>query len=170
MSRHEKSIEMLNEALRRELHASFQYMYFHFHADDQGYDPLSQLFRSVAIQEMVHAERLAERILYLKGEVTMELSQENEYVNSPAEMLEFSKKLEDDAVVMYNKFAKQCGEIADSATKRLFEDLIDEEEGHYDQFDLQGEHLEKYGEQFLALQGIERSKSMGGGGQTGPGV
>lgn len=164
MSRHQKSIDLLNEALRREVHASLQYMYFHFHADDQGYDPLSQLFKRVAIQEMVHAERLAERILYLKGEVTMEGSQSVEYVNTPAEMLGFSKDLEDGAVIMYNDFAKQCGENADAATKRLFEDLIGEEETHFEQFDLQSEHLGKYGEQFLALQGIERSKSMGGPG------
>jgi bacterioferritin len=164
VSRYQKSIDLLNEAIRREIHASIQYMYFHFHADDQGYDPLSQLFKRIAIQEMVHAERLAERVLYLKGEVTMELSQPIEYVNAPATMLVFSKELEDAAVVMYNDFARQCGENSDAASKRLFEDLIGEEETHFEQFDLQNEHLEKYGEQFLALQGIERSKSMGGSG------
>lgn len=164
MSRYQKSIDLLNEALRREIHASLQYMYFHFHADDQGYDPLSQLFRRVGIQEMVHAERLAERILYLKGEVTMVLSQDVSYVNTPAEMLAFSKELEDAAIVMYNDAAKQCGENADAASKRLFEDLISEEEAHYDQFDVQSEHLAKYGEQYLALQGIERSKALGGPG------
>ncbi|HEX2984142.1 MAG TPA: ferritin-like domain-containing protein, partial [Ignavibacteriales bacterium] len=68
---HEKSIELLNKSVADELHAVHQYMYFHFHCDDMGYDLVSNLFRVTAIQEMMHVERLAERILFLKGEVEM---------------------------------------------------------------------------------------------------
>jgi len=46
-------------------------MYFHFHRDDQGYDLLANLFKKTAIDEMIHIEQLAERILFLKGEVEM---------------------------------------------------------------------------------------------------
>ena len=67
----EKSIELLNKAVADELSAVHQYMYFHFHCDDLGYDLLSNLFRRTAIEEMMHIERLAERILFLKGEVEM---------------------------------------------------------------------------------------------------
>ena len=68
---HEKSVNLLNQGLADELTAIYQYMYFHFHCDDQGYDPLANLFKRTAIDEMLHTERLAERILFLKGEVEM---------------------------------------------------------------------------------------------------
>ena len=58
----EKSIELLNKAIADELSAVHQYMYFHFHCDDQGYDLLAGLFKKTAIDEMIHIEKLAERI------------------------------------------------------------------------------------------------------------
>jgi len=66
-----KSIELLNRAVADELAAVHQYMYFHFHLDDQGFGPLAILFKRTAIEEMMHIERLAERILFLKGEVAL---------------------------------------------------------------------------------------------------
>ena len=66
-----KSIHLLNQAVADELQAVHQYMYFHFHLDDQGFKPLSQLFKRIAIQEMGHVELLAERILFLKGDAEM---------------------------------------------------------------------------------------------------
>ena len=65
----QKSIELLNKAVSDELTAVHQYMYFHFHCDDQGYLLLAGLFKRTAIEEMLHIEKLAERILFLKGEV-----------------------------------------------------------------------------------------------------
>ena len=52
----EKSIELLNKAVADELTAVHQYMYFHFHCDDQGFDLLANLFRRTAIEEMMHVE------------------------------------------------------------------------------------------------------------------
>ena len=66
-----ESIRLLNQAVADELQAVHQYMYFHFHLDDQGFNPLSNLFKMIAIQEMGHVELLAERILFLKGDVEM---------------------------------------------------------------------------------------------------
>ena len=54
---HKKSIELLNKAIADELSAVHQYMYFHFHCDDQGYDLLAGLFKKTAIEEMMHIER-----------------------------------------------------------------------------------------------------------------
>ena len=71
MAKKELSISLLNRAVADELLAVHQYMYFHFRCDDLGYDLLSALFRRTAITEMMHVERLAERILFLKGEVEM---------------------------------------------------------------------------------------------------
>src|SRR5512139_1933523 len=66
-----KSIELLNKGVADELQAVHQYMYWHFHLDDQGFGPLALMFKRIAIQEMGHVERLAERIIFLKGDVEM---------------------------------------------------------------------------------------------------
>ncbi len=160
---HEKSIVLLNKAVADELAAVHQYMYFHFHLDDQGYDLLSSMFRRIAIKEMTHAEMLAERILFLKGEVEMELAFPVEKIQEVSEMLKKSAKMEEDAVASYNKWANESAANADSVTKKLFELLAEEEEGHYDQFDLQLDQVEKFGERYLALQSIERSKKLEAG-------
>jgi bacterioferritin len=160
---HEKSVQLLNEALADELAAIHQYMYYHFHCDDQGYDPLAALYKQTAIQEMRHAETLSERILFLGGEVEMKVGWEVRKIHQVAEMLAHTKSLEEQAVTMYNRFANESAQNADNVTKKLFEDLVVGEEGHYDAFDTQEEHLKKFGEQFLALQSIERSKTLAGG-------
>ena len=72
-----KSIELLNKAIADELQAVHQYMYFHFHCDDQGYDLLAGLFRKTAVEEMMHVEILAERILFLKGDVEIWLEKKH---------------------------------------------------------------------------------------------
>lgn len=164
---HEKSIGILNRALADELAAVHQYMYFHFHCDDQGYDPLSNLFKQTAITEMMHAEDLAERILFLGGEVEMELAEPVQKIHDIKGMLAKAKEMEAASVHDYNKSAQACAQNGDSASKQIFENLVTGEEGHWDNFDTMEMHLEKFGEQFLALQSIERSKSMGGGGHPG---
>lgn len=157
---HEKSIELLNRAVADEMTAVHQYMYFHFHCDDQAYDLLAGLFRRTAIEEMLHIERIAERILFLKGEVEMKASAEVEKVHVVKDMLELALKLEEAAIKDYNRWANECAANADSVSKKLFEDLVVDEERHYDQFDTEVENIEKFGESYLALQSIERSKTM----------
>lgn len=57
----------------------------------------------------------------------------------------------------------ECAANADSASKKVFEALVDDEERHFEQFDTELANIEKFGERYLALQSIERSKSMAGG-------
>ncbi|MBN2475828.1 MAG: bacterioferritin [Pirellulales bacterium] len=158
---HEESVELLNRAVADELTAVHQYMFFHFHCDDQGYDLLAGLFKATAIEEMLHIERLAERILFLKGDVEMVASGEVEKIHEVGKMLEFSLKLEEDSIKKYNRWANECGTNADSVSKKLFEDLVADEERHYDQYDTELDNLNKFGDRYLALQSIERSKSRG---------
>lgn len=160
----EKSIELLNAAVADELTAVHQYMYFHFHCDDQGYDLLANLFRKTAIEEMMHIERLAERILFLRGEVEMKSSKEVEKIHDVREMLGLSVKMEEASARDYNHWANECSKNADSASKKLFETLVEDEERHYNQFDDEITNLKKFGDNYLALQSIERSKNVGGGG------
>ncbi len=160
---HEKSIELLNKAVAEEMHAVHQYMYFHVHCDDQGYDLLAGLFKRTAIQEMLHIEELSERILFLKGEVEMVAAQEVEKIQEVRKMLEKAAAMEADAVQKYNRWANECSANADSASKKVFEDLVLDEEGHYDQYDTEMENIDKFGERYLALQSMERSRNMAAG-------
>ncbi len=159
----EKSIELLNRAVADELAAVHQYMYFHFHCDDQGYDLLANLFRRTAIEEMLHIEKLAERILFLKGEVEMATKTVVKKIHNVKEMLDLAVSMEVSSANDYNKWANECSQNADSVSKKLFEMLVEDEERHFDQYDKETENLEKFGDNYLALQSIERSKSVGSG-------
>ena len=161
---HEKSIELLNCAIADEMTAVHQYMYFHFHCDDQGYDLLATLFLRTAMEEMVHIERLAERNLFLKGEVEMKASKEVQKIHDVGEMLKLAQHMEESSVMDYNRFANECAQNADSNTKKLFEDLVNDEERHYDQYDIEMDNIKKFGQNYLALQSIERSRTNA----TGP--
>ncbi len=161
---HEKSIELLNKAAADELAAVHQYMYFHFHCDDQGLDLLAGLFKRTAIEEMLHVEKLAERILFLKGDVKMEIAAPTEPVRDVKAMLEMGCKMEEASARDYNLWANECSANADSASKKIFEELVLDEERHFDQFDTELGNLATYGDKYLAMQSMERSKNIGAGG------
>lgn len=165
--KNENSIKLLNKAVADELLAIHQYMYFHFHCDDQGYDLLASLFKKTAIQEMMHVEVLSERILFLKGDVEMKILGEVKKIREPKAMLKCAAGMEDESAKEYNVWANECAANADSATKKIFEDLVADEEMHFDQFDTEMENLEKFGENYLALQSIERSKVVSVRGPSG---
>jgi bacterioferritin len=162
----EKSIELLNKAVADELSAVHQYMYFHFHCDDLGYDLLSNLSKRTAIEEMMYVEKLAERILFLKGEVEMKASHDVQKIHDVKKMLEMAASMETGSVKDYNEWANDCSKNADSASKKNFEALVDDEERHYDQYDKEMGNLVKFGDNYLALQSIERSKSISAGKPT----
>ena len=160
---HPKSVELMNTAIADELLAVHQYMYFHFHCDDQGFELLSNIFKKTAIEEMLHVERLAERILFLKGEIKMDMADGFKEIQDPKEMLELAVKMEESSANDYNKFANECGKHNDNNTKKLFEELINDEERHFDQYDTELDNLKKFGDNYLALQSIERSKNVSAG-------
>lgn len=162
----EKSIELLNKAIADELAAVNQYMYFHFRCDDLGYDLLSRLFKRTAIEEMMHVEKLAERILFLKGEVEMKVGHDVEKIHDVKKMLETAVAMESSSVTDYNAWANECSKNADSASKKIFEALVDDEERHYAQYDQEMENLIKFGDNYLALQSIEHSKNVASGRPT----
>ncbi len=159
----QKSIELLNKSVADELQAVHQYMYWHFHLDDQGFGPLSAMLRRIAIVEMTHIERLAERILFLKGDVEMVAAGGVKKINDPEEIVKQAACMEDEAVVTYNKFAVESAANADSVTKQLFESLITDEEMHYDEFDKQVENIKRFGPSYLALQSFANAQAAAAG-------
>jgi bacterioferritin len=161
-----KSVELLNKAVADELSAVHQYMYFHFHCDDQGYDLLANLFKRTAIEEMMHIELLAERILFLKGEVELKSLKDVKKIHDVKQMLELATDMETSSANDYNRWANECAQNADSVSKKLFEQLVGDEERHFDQYDIEMENLKKFGDNYLALQSIERSKNIASGKTT----
>ena len=148
----QKSIDLLNKGVADELQAVHQYMYWHFHLDNQGFGPLSAMFRLVAIQEMGHVEQLAERILFLKGDVDMVPAGPVERVLEPEAILKRAAEMEHEAVGVYNAFAIQCSQNADAVSKQMFEALVGDEERHFDEFDKQLDNIKRFGLSYLALQ------------------
>lgn len=147
-----KSIDLLNKAVADELQNVHQYMYFHFHLDDQGFGPLAALFKQIAIQEMGHVETLAERILFLKGDVEMVTAAPVEKIVEPDAILVKAMAMEEEATKIYNQAALDCSANADSVSKQLFEKLVHDEESHFDQFEKQHDNIKRFGPSYLALQ------------------
>lgn len=152
-----KSIELLNKGVADELQAVHQYMYWHFHLDDQGFAPLAAMFKRIAIMEMGHVERFAERILFLKGDVEMVSAAPVEKITDPQKILARAAAMEQEAVGVYNQFALQSSQNADAATKQVFEALVNDEEGHFDEFDKQLDNIKRFGPNYLALQSFNKA-------------
>ncbi|RPJ54910.1 MAG: bacterioferritin [Acidobacteria bacterium] len=156
------SCDLLNKAVADELQAVHQYMYFHFHLDDQGFGPLSALFKRIAIEEMGHVELLAERILFLKGEVELVAAGPVEKITEPEQTLAKAKQMEDESAAWYNEAALKCSENADSASKQVFESLVASEEGHADIYEKQLDNIKRFGPSYLALQSFSGASESAG--------
>jgi bacterioferritin len=90
----------------------------------------------------------------------MKASEAVQKIHDVREMLERAAAMEATSAKEYNEWANECGANADSATKRMFEDLVADEERHHDQYSTEMENIERFGEGYLALQSIERSRSV----------
>ncbi len=146
----EKVIEVLNKARSMELQAIHQYMNQHYNLDDMDYGELAGNIKLIAIDEMKHAESLAERVKELGGEPTTELAGPVEKEQDIKTIFTFNLGEEDAAIEAYNNFASVCRENKDSISMKLFERLIDEEKEHFNYFDGIREHIEKLGNAYLA--------------------
>ncbi len=158
-----KSIELLNRAVGDELQAVHQYMYWHFHLDDQGFAPLASLLKRTAIMEMGHVENLAERILFLKGDVRMTVPGPVLTITEPAEILKKAAEMEAESARDYNLAALECSANLDAVSKQLFETLVADEEAHFDAFDKQLDNIKRFGPNYLALQSFQAGDEKSGG-------
>jgi bacterioferritin len=101
---------------------------------------------------MGHLERLADRILFLKGDVEMVPAGSVEKILEPEAMLLKVMAMEEDGARTYNQAAIECGANADGTSKQIFERLVGDEEGHFEQFEKQHENIKRFGLSYLALQ------------------
>ena len=150
-NKYQKSIDRLNQAIGKEIATTLQYLYFHVHFEDDGYEYFSKMMKQTSITEMFHTDKIADRILFLQGEVEMMPSFEPRKI---------SMTLEQRTVDSYNEGARLCAAEDDQITHKLFQDLAKEEEEHLDMFRTEMENMLNYGEQYLALQSIAHSKEI----------
>lgn len=139
----EKSITLLNKAVAEELTAVNQYMYFHFHCNDQGLNLLAELFKRTAIAEMGHVEKISERALALKGDINMNINLVIRNTKSVNEMLRIARAMEEDGMKQYKNSADECSSCSDMLSKKLFEELKADEEKHFNQFDKELKSIEE---------------------------
>ena len=160
--RRKNVIEVLNKARAKELQAISQYMNQHYNLDDMDYGELAAKMKLIAIDEMRHAEMFAERVKELGGEPVTGHGGKIEKGQKVQKIFTFDAALEDDTVDVYNQFLLVCRENGDSISMKIFEDIIDEEQIHYNYFDNVNSHIEKLGDTYLAkIAGTPSSTGLG---------
>lgn len=158
----EKVVEVLNKAISMELEAIHQYMYQHYQLDDLDYGELAGNLKLIAIDEMRHAESLAERVKELGGDPTTELAGKVVKGQGVEEIFAYNAEQEDEAMDVYNGFLKVCQDNGDSTSANLFEKIIEHEQDHFNYFDNILEHIKTLGAAYL-------SRIAGTSADTGPG-
>ena len=147
-----KVIAELNLALREELTAINQYF---LHAEMQhswGYHRIGAFLKKQSIDEMRHAEKLIERLLFLDATPKMDYLDLNIGSNVRAQ-LEADHKLEEKAIAMYNKAIQISREQGDDTSRELFSFLLKDEELHIDWIEQQLHQISEMGyERYLTLQ------------------
>lgn len=152
------SIDLLNDAIGREIATTLQYIYFHARFEDARYQHLSRIMREISIAEMRHIEEFSDRIFFLEGDVNMNPAFQTRQLHDTAEILQFSMQLEQSTIDFYNEASRIASEHKDAVTHKMFQDIIAEEESHMDTFRTELQNLHDYGENYLALQSVAGSK------------
>jgi bacterioferritin len=129
----QKLLDFLNKAIARELQVSIQYMWQHIQVNGLDGAVVEDIFRKTAIQEMKHAERLAERLDFLNGNATTQ--PEPIFVRGNLyEMLSQDQSDEEDAIELYKQAIQTAHNEGDYTTRRLLEEILAEEEEHINTF------------------------------------
>lgn len=138
-------IAYLNRGLRSELTAVSQY-WLHFRMlNDWGYVELAKFWRKESIEEMNHADRFIDRILFLDGFPNLQELDALRIGQNVEEILASDLAAEVGARALYLEAARYCDSINDRVSKRLFEDLAEDEEGHIDFLETQQELIRQIG-------------------------
>jgi bacterioferritin len=146
-------IELLNEALRNELTATNQYWLHYRLLDNWGVARLAAFERSESIDEMKHADRLAERILFLDGLPNFQLLGRLRIGETVEEALRSDLELELEAVEQLKGAIQHCEAVRDYVSRDLFAEILENEEAHVDALETQFEMIARMGlENYIQLQ------------------
>lgn len=141
-----KVVEYLNAALRSELTAVSQYWLHYRLQEDWGLGSLAAKSRAESIEEMHHADRLIERIIFLEGHPNLQKLDPLRIGQNTKETLECDLAGEHDARTLYIEARDHCDSVGDYVSKQLFEELIADEEGHIDFLETQLDLLDRIGD------------------------
>jgi bacterioferritin len=148
-----KVIAMLNEVLKAELTAINQYFLHAEMCENWGYERLAEHTRKESIEEMKHAEKLMERILYLDGTPNMSDYFKIVIGKDVAAQLKNDLQLEYDAVKRLNEFVEKARVAGDNGSRDLFQHILEDEEQHVDWLEAQLGMIDEVGIQnYLAQQ------------------
>lgn len=126
-------LDLLNKAIAREIQVAIQYMWQHVQATGIKAAAVEDTFKEIAITEMKHAEGIAERLAFLGGIPTTK--PDPIFVGANLEeMIKADVKAEKEAVALYKQTIKVAGNDGDTTTRRLFEEILADEEEHLDTF------------------------------------
>lgn len=153
MKGQQEVIDKLNELLAEELTAINQYFLHAEMCGDWGYDKLHETLEARSIQEMKHAEKLIERILFLEGRPIVSELNKITIGESVLKQLQNDHEAEKDAIKMYNDAVALTSQLGDNGTKILAESILTEEEEHIDWIEEQLDQIEQMGyERYLNKQ------------------
>jgi len=153
MKGNKKVVDVLNQVLRKELTGINQYFIHAKMCENWGYERLRHLIRKESIEEMQHADRIIERILFLEG--TPNISAYDKITIGPdvKQQLDNDLALEIAALVVLRDGIKTCVEAADDASRELLEHILVDEEEHVDWIESQLHQIKEVGYQnYLAQQ------------------
>lgn len=142
----DKVIDYLNRAIRSELTAVNQYWLHYRLQEDWGYGKIAAKSRAESIEEMHHADKLIERVIFLEGHPNLQKLDSLRIGETLKETLEADLAAEHDARTLYIEARDHCESVGDYVSKNLFEELIADEEGHIDYLETQLDLFGKLGE------------------------
>jgi bacterioferritin len=148
-----KVLEQLNEALKNELTATNQYWLHYRLLDNWGVHKLAKFERAESIDEMKHADRLAERILFLDGLPNFQALGRLHIGENVEEILKGDMELELEALEQLKGAIAHCERVNDFGSRDLFSEILNNEEEHVDTLEQQFEMIARMGIQnYVQLQ------------------
>jgi bacterioferritin len=147
-------VDYLNKALRHELTADNQYWLHYRLLDNWGYKSLAKQWRKESIEEMQHADKLVERIIFLDGFPNMQVLDPLHIGQNVKEVLDCDLAAELHARVLYEEAATHCHAVKDYVSRDLFEKLMHDEEKHIDFLETQLDLVAKLGLELYAQHHI----------------
>ena len=150
-----KVIEFLNKALYNELTAINQYFLHAKMLKNWGLKELADHEYEESIDEMKHADKLSERILFLDGLPNFQALGKLRIGENPREVLNADLALELDALPLLRDAIKHCASVNDYVSRKLFADSLESEEEHIDWIETQLALIERIGEQNYLAQQLE---------------
>ena len=150
-----KVIELLNKALYNELIAINQYFLHAKRLKNWGLKELAEHEYHESIDEMKHADKLSERILFLEGLPNFQALGKLRIGEGPREVLACDLALELEALPALREGIAHCEQVGDFTSRQLFADILDSEEEHIDWIETQLDLIERIGEQNYLARKIE---------------